>query len=116
MLFISFNKEIEKKYCNVHELAMLLNVSPRKIQMLAKKGIIPKEHRGLYELLPCLHSYLHYLKKVIYHFVGFYSGKKKKGKTKIFMQESLQIKKITSLTSNEDLPPFDEIHQGKLLI
>ncbi len=108
MLFVNFDKEIGKKYCNVHELAMLLNVSPRKIQMLAKKGILPKEERGKYEMLPCLHAYLLYLKKMIYHFAGYYSGKHNLK----FLLDNHCGKK----GNKSKLALFDEIQQGVLPI
>lgn len=78
--FINFDKETEKKYVDVHELALFLNVTPRRIQMFVKRGILPREKRGLYELMPCIHAYLDYLKKMIYRFVGYYTGKHNLGR------------------------------------
>lgn len=42
-------------------MARLLCVSPRRVQQLAKEGVIPKAQRGEYPLVPCVQGYIRYL-------------------------------------------------------
>ena len=46
-----------------HTIAHLFNLSERRVQQLAKDGIIPKAQRGKYELVGALRGYIKYLKK-----------------------------------------------------
>lgn len=64
-----FKDECDQKYCDVHRVAFYLNVTPRRIQMLVKRRVLPRDERGKYELISCIHAYLIYLKKMINHFV-----------------------------------------------
>lgn len=48
---------------NVKELAKLLNVTQRRVQQLAKDGVIPKATRGEYPLLPCVEGYIAFLQE-----------------------------------------------------
>ncbi|WP_299084139.1 terminase small subunit, Nu1 [uncultured Ruegeria sp.] len=45
----------------VEVFAKLFNLTPRRIQQLAKEGIIPKASRGQYELAPVVRGYVAYL-------------------------------------------------------
>ena len=47
--------------CSVAELGELLDLSPRRLQQLAKEGIIPKDVRGRYDLAGAVHGYSRYL-------------------------------------------------------
>ena len=46
---------------SVKDVAKLLNLSPRRVQQLAKEGIIPKTEGGRYELAPAVQGYIGYL-------------------------------------------------------
>ena len=48
---------------SVHELAKLMNLSPRRVQQLAKEGIIAKEFLGKYNAVVCLSMYVVHLDK-----------------------------------------------------
>jgi phage terminase Nu1 subunit (DNA packaging protein) len=45
----------------VAAVAKICNVTDRRIQQLAKEGIIPKPERGRYPLIRCVTSYIQYL-------------------------------------------------------
>lgn len=47
-------------------IAKLLNVTERRIQQLAKEGIIPKAQRGKYDLIPCVQGYVKYLQDLAF--------------------------------------------------
>ena len=49
--------------CSVAKLAELLNLSPRRLQQLAKQGVIPKDVRGEYELVGAVRGYSQYLQE-----------------------------------------------------
>ena len=66
------NLKSEKQCCDVLTMAAYLDISPRRVQMLAKKGILQRDQRGLYPLLPTIHSYLFHLKNLIKKFAGPY--------------------------------------------
>ena len=67
----------ENQTCDVLKIATYLNITPRRVQMLTKRGVIPREgKRGEYNLLPCIHAYISHLKKLLYFFGGSYSARK----------------------------------------
>ena len=47
---------------NIQAIAKLLKLSERRIQQLAKEGVIPKAERGKYDLVNSVHGYIDYLK------------------------------------------------------
>lgn len=51
------------KGVDVHTLAKLFGVVPRRIQQLAKDGVIPKAAHGLYPLLPAIKGYIGFLQQ-----------------------------------------------------
>ena len=46
-------------------ISQLLKLSERRIQQLAKDEVIPKAQRGEYDMIPCVHGYIDYLKAKI---------------------------------------------------
>lgn len=72
--------ESSKGTCDVHEVARYLNMTPRRVQMLVKSGILPRPGmRGEYELIPCIHAYIEHLKDVLYRYTGIYSKLSQQG-------------------------------------
>ncbi len=47
---------------NIQAIAKLLKLSERRIQQLAKEGVIPKAERGKYDLVNSVRGYIDYLK------------------------------------------------------
>lgn len=43
-------------------IAKLFELSERRVQQLAKEGVIPRAERGRYELVPAVQGYIRYLK------------------------------------------------------
>jgi len=63
------------KVVGVQELSLYLNLSPRRIQQLAQRGIIPEPaNRGRYNLLLSLHGYIQYLRQQVAAFSGMQGG------------------------------------------
>jgi len=55
----------EQPLYKVGTIARLLNVSERRVQQLAKDGIIPKPSHGKYDLIPCVQAYIKYLQNCL---------------------------------------------------
>jgi phage terminase Nu1 subunit (DNA packaging protein) len=51
------------QYVNRQQISKLLMLSPRRINQLAKQGVIPKEEEGKYELIGAVQGYISYLKE-----------------------------------------------------
>ena len=47
---------------NIVAIAKLLKLTERRVQQLAKDGIIPKSERGKYDLVSSVHGYVDFLK------------------------------------------------------
>jgi len=47
----------------VSTIAKLFNLTERRVQQLAKDGVIPKANKGKYELVSCVQGYIHYLQE-----------------------------------------------------
>ena len=47
----------------VTTISNLFNMTDRRVQQLAKEGIIPKADRGKYDLIACVKSYIIYLQE-----------------------------------------------------
>lgn len=66
---------LDQQVCDVHALCRYLNMTPRRVQQLVVRGVIPKgDKRGEYELIPCIHAYHKHLKKIIARFAGAYAA------------------------------------------
>lgn len=48
---------------SVNTIADLLLLDPRRIQQMAKEGILPKSDRGKYDLVACVQGYVRYLRE-----------------------------------------------------
>lgn len=46
---------------SVQQVAKACNLSPRRVQQLAKEGVLPRDARGAYDLGACLMSYIRHL-------------------------------------------------------
>ena len=65
------NNESYWECCDVHTVARYLNVSPRRIQQLVQRGVLPPcKKRGEYDLIKCIHAFLNYLKKMINYYAS----------------------------------------------
>ena len=47
-------------------IAKFLNLTERRVQQLARDGIIPKPEKGKYDLIRCVQKYVHYLQERAY--------------------------------------------------
>ena len=47
----------------VSTMAKLFNLTERRVQQLSKEGVIPKDARGRYELVPAVQGYVRYLQE-----------------------------------------------------
>jgi phage terminase Nu1 subunit (DNA packaging protein) len=50
----------------VGTIAKLFNLTERRVQQLAKEGIIPKGERGKYDLVECVTAYIKYLQELAF--------------------------------------------------
>ena len=82
-------------------ISQLLKLTERRIQQLAKDEIIPKAQRGEYEMIPCVHGYIDYLKAKI--------GRE-------FTAEDLAINRNRLLKAQADLAEIEKQKQEGELI
>lgn len=47
----------------ISTMAKVLNLTERRVQQLARDGIIPKPEKGKYDLIPCVIAYIKYLQE-----------------------------------------------------
>lgn len=47
----------------VATIAKLFNLTERRVQQLAKEGVIPKPEKGKYDLIGCVRGYIAYLQE-----------------------------------------------------
>lgn len=48
---------------SISTICKMLDLTDRRVQQLAKEGIIPKAERGKYDLVQCVRAYIHYLRE-----------------------------------------------------
>jgi phage terminase Nu1 subunit (DNA packaging protein) len=53
---------MESKTVSLAKLAALLDLTERRVQQLAKEGVLPKAGRGRYDPVVCIHAYIRYLR------------------------------------------------------
>jgi hypothetical protein len=46
---------------SVVEVAQVCNLTVRRIQQLAREGVLPREAHGEYDLVACMQAYIRYL-------------------------------------------------------
>ncbi len=56
-------KHTSRQLVSIKELSEWLNLTPRRIQQLVKRGVIPKNKRGLYPLQDAVRSYIVFIRK-----------------------------------------------------
>lgn len=54
-------KANNQQYYPVTTIAKIFGVTDRRVQKLAKDGVIPKAERGKYDLIGCVQAYIRYL-------------------------------------------------------
>lgn len=69
---------------NVQEISKILDMSPRRVQQLAKAGIIPRSRRGNYDFVPSIQAYIRYLRAEL----AMYSGGANHGLTEELHEEA----------------------------
>jgi len=55
---------------SLEAIAKLLSLDPRRVQQLAKEGVIPKAARGQYPLVGSVRGYIQYLQSLAYGSAG----------------------------------------------
>lgn len=50
---------------DVGQVASLLNLTPRRVQQLAKEGVIPRPERGRYQIAGCVRGYIAFLQRAL---------------------------------------------------
>lgn len=110
-----YDPPFNSEHCDVHTLALYLNMTPRRVQQLVKRGIIPRGKRGEYDLLSCIHSYIDHLQRTLYRFSGFYSGSVprtgRKDHTDMDLNETSGESGHVSDVPSPRLPGFDELQE-----
>lgn len=64
------NKKQPDRTCSVDVLAYVLNMSPRRVQILAQQGVVVRAGRGRYFLIQSVHAYIAYMRDQLSFFAG----------------------------------------------
>jgi hypothetical protein len=86
-------------------LAYYLDLTPRRVQQLAKAGVIQKLKRGEYELVPCLHAYIRHMRELL----SIYTGMSKAD----VMDMMAQSKNMTEAELEEYFETIENLDQIK---
>jgi hypothetical protein len=62
--------KLHSKIVSVKVVAEFLDVTPRRVQQLAKLDKIPKVARGRYDLIPAIHGYIQHMRDLITAYSG----------------------------------------------
>ena len=91
---------------NIQAIAKLLKLSERRIQQLAKEGVIPKAERGKYDLIGSVQGYIDYLKAK----VGgeFTAEEVLKNKNKL-LKAKAELAEIDKMKATGELIPKEEV-------
>jgi len=96
---------------NIQAIAKLLKLSERRIQQLAKEGIIPKAERGKYDIVNSVHGYIDYLKAK----AGgeFTAEEVLKNKNKL-LKAKAELAEIDKMKASGELIPKGEVKKSWL--
>ena len=96
---------------NIQAIAKLLKLSERRIQQLAKEGVIPKAERGKYDLVNSVHGYIDYLKAK----AGgeFTAEEVLKNKNKL-LKAKAELAEIDKMKASGELIPKGEVKKSWL--
>ena len=96
---------------NIQAIAKLLKLSERRIQQLAKEGVIPKAERGKYDLVNSVHGYIDYLKAK----AGgeFTAEEVLKNKNKL-LKAKAELAEIDKMKASGELIPKEEVKKSWL--
>ena len=91
---------------NIVAIAKLLKLTERRVQQLAKDGIIPKAERGKYDLIGSVQGYIDYLKAK----VGgeFTAEEVLKNKNKL-LKAKAELAEIDKMKASGELIPKEEV-------
>ena len=112
---------MSEKTFNLEQISKLMDLSPRRVQELAKEGIIPKAERGKYQPLNCVVAYIRHLRKLSQS-GGNLELSQERAKLVVLQQEKhdleLKIKRGDYLPKNEvvnELQQFAVILKNSLI-
>ena len=96
---------------NIQAIAKLLKLSERRIQQLAKEGVIPKAERGKYDLIGSVQGYIDYLKAK----AGgeFTAEEVLKNKNKL-LKAKAELAEIDKMKASGELIPKGEVKKSWL--
>lgn len=88
----------------VDSLARLFNLSPRRVQQLAREGIVKKDTRGFYDVIPSVQGYVTYLQQQL-------EGKPTQDVAKQIRDEQLRRMRLENEAREFSLVPIDEVEE-----
>ena len=91
---------------NIQAIAKLLKLSERRIQQLAKEGVIPKAERGKYDLIGSVQGYIDYLKAKVGG--DFTAEEVLKNKNKL-LKAKAELAEIDKMKASGELIPKEEV-------
>tara|TARA_Y100000593_G_scaffold90323_1_gene176487 strand:+ start:184 stop:705 length:522 start_codon:yes stop_codon:yes gene_type:complete len=91
---------------NIEAIAKLLKLTPRRVQQLAKDGIIPKAERGKYDLINSVHGYIDFLKAKAGGEFTIEEVNKNKNK---LIKARAELAEIEKMKATSELIPQEEV-------
>ena len=91
---------------NIVAIAKLLKLTERRVQQLAKDGIIPKAERGKYDLVSSVHGYIDFLKSKAGG--DFTAEEVIKNKNKLIKAKA-ELAEIEKMKATSELIPQEEV-------
>ena len=96
---------------NIDAIAKLLKLTPRRVQQLAKDGIVPKAERGKYDLVSSVHGYIDFLKAKAGGEFTIEEVNKNKNK---LIKAKAELAEIEKMKATSELIPQEEVKSSWL--
>lgn len=90
----------------VDVMARLLSLTPRRLQQLAKDGVIPKASRGRYELVPVVQGYVKYLQDIA---AGKGDNAHQQAQTALAQERAKKVARENAIAAGELIPKADVV-------
>ena len=91
---------------NIQAIAKLLKLSERRIQQLAKEGVIPKAERGKYDLIGSVQGYIDYLKAKV---GGEFTAEEVLNNKNKLLKAKAELAEIDKMKASGELIPKEEV-------
>lgn len=96
----------QENTASVEVLARLLNLTPRRVQQLAKDGHIPRPVQGRYSVVPCVQGYCRYMQNAL---AGKHDSEKLTYDTRLAKEKAEKAARENQVARGELIPKQDVV-------